>query len=427
MEIYNSKEDYLKELESRCPLPAGFKAASLPFTFIPDERPVDKPLPMKINLILLDEPTDSFGGVFTRNKFPGNPVIIGRKRLDEEKLTRGVLINNKISNVCAPGGEETAEDILAKLGEHLGCNGKELFPSSTGIIGWKLPGHDMKKALPDLLKKLQDESICCVANGIMTTDAYPKSRTVKVRNGRITAIGKGAGMIEPNMATMLIFILTDLDVSREIIQESLSEVVEKTFNCISVDSDQSTSDTALIFSSRKKASVSKEEFKAALYDICKPLAEDIVRNGEGTSHVIKVEVSGAENDEIARGIGKAIVNAPLVKTAIYGNDPNVGRFIQAIGDYLGNNGLEADRNHLRILLGGEEIFAEGFFRLDIDKEARLSAYLKDAALSEKPLGYPEHNKSVLISVEMGMGTGIAEVVGSDLSHEYVHENADYRT
>ncbi|MDX9801290.1 MAG: bifunctional ornithine acetyltransferase/N-acetylglutamate synthase [Spirochaetia bacterium] len=432
MEKYNTKEEYISELEKRGKLPEGFRTAVLPLSFFPAERPVEKPLPMKMSLLMLDKPTSVFGAVFTRNKCPGAPVILGKERLSSGMI-RGVLVNNKIANVCIESGLRDSLALLEKLASETGTSPDEYFPSSTGIIGWRLPVKEMEENIPALIESLEGGSALNLAKGIMTTDSFPKLRSAEVGEGRIVAVAKGAGMIEPNMATMLSYIMTDVEIERDTLRQILKRVVEKTYNCISVDSDQSTSDTAVILSSCIKPAVSPEVFEAALLKVCSDIAQDIVRNAEGTGHVIKVNVEGASDFETARSIGKAVVNSPLVTTAIFGNDPNVGRILSSLGDYAGNNSLEldtaSDAESLSISLGGEVVFEKGSFRLDQEKEVRLSEYLKSRMLDSEKKEFPAHDLTVDINIRLGNsgGSGSALVYGSDLSYSYVRENADYRS
>ena len=214
METYDTESDYLRELEARSVLPDGFTCAAREIRFIPKERLTQEPLRMNLSLILLDRETSDFGAVFTRNKFPGAPVLIGRERLTRPTV-RGVLVNNKISNVCTPNGCEDARVLLAGLGRLLGTTEESLFAASTGIIGWELPVREMAESLPALVSGLERSSILPVARAIMTTDAFPKVRRAAVGGGSIVGIAKGAGMIEPNMATLLCFVCTDLAVERE--------------------------------------------------------------------------------------------------------------------------------------------------------------------------------------------------------------------
>ncbi|HUX20919.1 MAG TPA: bifunctional glutamate N-acetyltransferase/amino-acid acetyltransferase ArgJ, partial [Spirochaetia bacterium] len=375
---------------------------------------------------LLDEPTPSFAGVFTRNSFSGYPVQLGKKRLSFP-LTRGVIVNNKVANVGSLNGDKDAERILQRLAEAVDADPEDFFSSSTGIVGWKLPVEEIIQAIPSLVANCSDNSILPFSKGIMTTDRFPKVRRASLGEGSIVAAAKGAGMIEPNMATMLCFVTTDVTIDRRELQQVLARVADRTFNRISVDGDQSTSDMVLAFSSRKKPEVAIDKFERALTDVLSTLSEDIVRNGEGTSHVIRVAVSGAQNEDEAVGVAKAVVNSPLVKTAIYGNDPNVGRILASIGDYLGNDDKELNLQKLKAKLGTTTVFSDGRFRLDFETEGRLSQYMKEAQFDPKLKGYPAHDRAVEIRVELGRGTAGAVATGSDLSYEYVRENADYRT
>ena len=329
---FNSRESHREWLASQAALPAGFKCATAKFDFTPVEAP--KPSKMTVTLLALDKPTESFAAVFTKNAFPGAPVIIGRRRLDALRLG-AIVVNNKISNVCAPGGVETSERMCAAAAKALGLVPTEILPSSTGVIGWRLPVDAMVGALPSIASSLKAGSILPAAEGIVTTDLYPKIRRAEVSGGSIVGIAKGAGMIEPNMATMLVFIVTDLAVPRAELRVILSRVVATTFNRISVDSDTSTSDTVALLNSCVKPCDDLASFERALQTVCGDLAEDVVRNGEGVRHVIRVRVSGASDEETATALGKAVVNAPLFKCAVAGNDPNVGRLIQAIGKFAG--------------------------------------------------------------------------------------------
>ncbi|MBI9097663.1 MAG: bifunctional ornithine acetyltransferase/N-acetylglutamate synthase [Spirochaetaceae bacterium] len=424
MKEFTTKDKYNRVLKERAALPEGFQTAVQSFDFYPEERATDEPMRMNLTLIELDEPTDVFAGVFTRNAFPGYPVIIGRDLLGEDKIS-GILINNRISNVRCHGGKETALNITGELQE-LRKKDHPYLPSSTGIIGWKLPEKEMIGNLAPLSDKLKRTDFFEAAESIMTTDAFPKVRSADLDGGRICAIAKGAGMIEPDMATMLVFILTDIKIDRGELRKLFPEIINSTFNRISIDSDQSTSDTAIIFSSGRKECSSIDDFKKALYSVCSSLAEDIVRNGEGTSHLIRVTVSEAESVEEATGLGKALINSPLTKTAIFGNDPNVGRFIQAMGDHLGEKGVYINPDNIQISIGDQIVYEGGFFSLDEEKEKKLSNYMKDCSFVNSE-GFPPHERSVDLNIKLGRGICSSQVLGSDLTYEYVRENADYRT
>jgi glutamate N-acetyltransferase / amino-acid N-acetyltransferase len=426
VESFRNESDYLRALETRSALPDGFRCATQGIRFSPRERTTGEPLGMNLSLLLLEEETPAFGAVFTSNRFPGAPVLIGRERLEEPGI-RGVLVNNKISNVGTPHGRQDAELLLARLGGLVHAPAGSFFAASTGIIGWELPVEEMCAALPALVGGLAAGSVLPVARAIMTTDAFPKVRRAAAGRGSIVGIAKGAGMIEPNMATLLCFLCTDCALERDRLREHLSWCVERTLNRISVDSDQSTSDTAILISSRRKGPVDDEEFREALLGVLSGLAFDIVRNAEGIGHAMRVRVARARDEAAALGVARAIVNSPLVKTAIFGNDPNVGRIVSAIGDYMGNARLPFDAARTVVSMGGEEIFSGGCFRLDAEKEVRLSSYLRACALETKRVPWPQHDRTVDIEVSLDGGSPAVEVLGSDLSYEYVKENADYRS
>ena len=422
-------DEYKNLLRERGSLPAGFSIGLEALEFSPNELQTEKKLKMNLSLILLDKPTEVFAGSFTKNSFPGAPVLLCKNRLKKKNLC-GIVINNKIANVCIKTGIDDAESILEAASNLIGCKRDELMASSTGVIGWKLPVCEINKRLPALVNAAQNDTkknAMGLSTHIMTTDSFPKLRSKELFGGKITVVAKGAGMIEPNMATMLCFIMTDIAISRSELREMLPEVVSKSFNRISVDSDQSTSDMVIAMSSSKLPCPNIEEFKKALTEACKEIASDIVRNGEGTTHVIRITVSGTKTEDQACKIGKAVVNSPLVKTAIAGNDPNVGRIISSIGDCCGNNNINIKEDEIKISMGGIDIFLNGAFLLDPEKERALSDYLLECMMKENSKGWPQHNKTVDINIKAGKGKYTATIIGSDLTHGYVTENADYRT
>jgi glutamate N-acetyltransferase/amino-acid N-acetyltransferase len=422
-------------LEASSGLPAGFRVGTAPLEFVPVEVP--KPSRMNLTLIALDRPTPAFAAKFTRNAFPGAPVLVGRRRLEAPALG-AIVVNNKVSNVCAPGGVEAAERICAEAAKVLGLAPEEVLPSSTGVIGWRLPVDAMVAALPRAAAALQPRSILPAAEGIMTTDLYPKIRRIEVGDGSIVGIAKGAGMIEPNLATMLVYLLTDLDVPRDALRAALDEAVESSFNAITVDSDTSTSDTVVLLSSRRRAAPATAEFADGLARVCVALAEDVVRNGEGVHHVVRVTVTRGRTYDEARGVAKAVANSPLLKAAVNGNDPNVGRLLCAVGKHAGALSLPLDPGKVRMKVGGEVVLEAGAMRLDPEKEKRIVAHMKGAELYASapaadgitfrpPVDYPPHGRRVEIEIDLAMGPSSCAVVGADLSHEYVTENADYRS
>jgi glutamate N-acetyltransferase/amino-acid N-acetyltransferase len=431
---FENRDAHRAWLATQASLPAGFRVGTTRFDFVPREAP--KPAKMTLTLIALEKPTADFAAVFTRNAFPGAPVIVGRKRLAEPTLG-AIIVNNKISNVCAPGGVETSERICAAVAQQLGLSANQILPSSTGVIGWSLPADAIISALPQTVATLRAGSVLPAAEGIVTTDLYPKVRRAAVGEGSIVGIAKGAGMIEPNLATMLVYILTDVAIPRADLRAMLGRAIDASFNAISVDSDTSTSDTVVVLSSSRVPCNDLGAFERGLHAVCRDLAEDVVRNGEGVRHVIRVTVKNAASPALARALGKAIVNAPLFKCAVAGNDPNVGRLVQAIGKHVGAHAPGTDMSKLRARMGGVEIFANGVFQLNPEKENALVAHLRGAELYASaapqngvfaaPIDFPPHERCVELEIEVGNGAASATVLGGDLTHEYVSENADYRS
>ncbi|HEX9242578.1 MAG TPA: bifunctional glutamate N-acetyltransferase/amino-acid acetyltransferase ArgJ [Anaeromyxobacter sp.] len=422
-------------LARQADLPVGFRVGTAALEFVPVEVP--KPARMTLTVLALDRPTPVFAAKFTRNAFPGAPVLLGRKRLESAAIG-AVIVNNKVANVCAPGGVEAAERICAEAARALGLSPEEILPSSTGVIGWRLPVEEMAQAIPRAVAAMQPRSILPAAEGIMTTDLYPKIRRAEVGEGTIVGVAKGAGMIEPNLATMLVYVLTDLDVPRDALRAALDEAVSRSFNAITVDSDTSTSDTVVLLSSRRRPAPGPDAFAEGLAKVCMELAEDVVRNGEGVHHVLRVTVTRARTYDEARGFAKSVANSPLLKAAVNGNDPNVGRLLCAVGKHAGALGIPLDPAKVRMKVGGEVVLDGGAMRLDPEKERRLIQHLKAAELYASapapdgltfrpPVDYPPHGRRVEIEIDLAMGPSSAAVVGADLTHEYVTENADYRS
>eukprot|EP00428_Durinskia_dybowskii_P027531 CAMPEP_0170247422 /NCGR_PEP_ID=MMETSP0116_2-20130129/23500_1 /TAXON_ID=400756 /ORGANISM="Durinskia baltica, Strain CSIRO CS-38" /LENGTH=533 /DNA_ID=CAMNT_0010498303 /DNA_START=11 /DNA_END=1611 /DNA_ORIENTATION=+ len=430
---FGSPEQFMTHLTPEAKLPAGFRVGTAKLTFVPQEAPEMGKLPMTLTVLALDEPTDAYAAVFTTNAFPGAPVLVGRRRLLEGRPLQGVVVNNKVSNVFpSDGGEASSEAVCAAAADCLGFSGgaSSVLPSSTGVIGWRLPVEEMKAAMPAAAAALQADSVLPAARGIMTTDRYAKVSAVEFPGGgRIVGIAKGAGMIEPNMATMLCYILTDVEPppgGRVALQRMLADAVRTSFNSCSIDGDTSTSDTVVLLSSRRAPAPPQNAFEEALGRVCRDLAGQVVRNGEGTQHVMRVFVTGAANDDVARSIGKAVVNGPLFKSAVAGNDPNVGRLVAKVGQALGTNGAAMASGCL-CRIGGETIFENGHFTLDGAKEKRLAEHLRSAQV-DSSLKYPPHHRVVDIEVRLGGGgRGTATVMGSDLTKEYVEINGDYRS
>ena len=366
-------------------------------------------------------------------QFPGCPVKVGKARLAGENQLQALVINNKVSNVC-PGGDgvAAAESVCEAVATSLNLPGgaSTVLPSSTGVIGWRLPAKELAEDIvPKAIEALQSESAFAAAEAIMTTDRYPKLRSKTLSDGtRIVGVAKGAGMIEPNMATMLGYIMTDATIEKSKLQAMLTEACNGSFNSMSIDGDESTSDTVVAIASCLKPLSSEDEFKGALIELTAGLAADLVRNGEGTGHVIRVEIKsfpGSEYD--ARRMGRHLVNSPLVKCAISGNDPNTGRIAGAIGSFMGKFFPNESVDNMSLKLGGRTIFNNGQFVLEGDAvEKELSGHMSDAQLGECD-DFPKHQKFVEIGIDFGGSGSDVTVLGSDLTKEYVAVNADYRS
>ncbi|KAL7573748.1 hypothetical protein ACA910_007782 [Epithemia clementina (nom. ined.)] len=435
-EFANANE-YLAYLEQVSRLPKGFAIGVANGEFIPEEAPSMGKKGIRATVIYLTEgPTENWAAVFTKNKFPGAPVIVGRQRLAAGGPLHALVINNKVSNVCSGGdGVGDSERVCEAVAKALSLpNGaSSVLPSSTGVIGWRLPAQVLADdVVPKAVQSFQSESALPAAKAICTTDRYPKvrSKTLSSCGSRIVGIAKGAGMIEPNMATMLSYIMTDATVPKDKLQAMLSKITDQSYNSISVDGDESTSDTVALIASNQVTGTDEAEFENALTEICQSLAGDIVRNGEGTGHVMRVTISNFPGTDFeARRLGRHVVNSPLFKCAVSGNDPNIGRLAGAVGSFMGKFKNDASVANMSLLLGGRTIFSNGKFALEgDDAERALSDHMKDAEYPEDS-DYPPHQKFVEIGVDFGTGSGDgnAIVLGSDLTAEYVAINADYRS
>ncbi|WP_333837630.1 bifunctional glutamate N-acetyltransferase/amino-acid acetyltransferase ArgJ [Novosphingobium sp.] len=358
-------------------------------------------------------------GVFTRNVCCSSEVEIGRQNLAQGRA-RALVVNAGNSNAFTGyRGREAVEAIMGQVAAHAGCAREEVFVSSTGVIGVPLPKDKARAGIEAALVAAP----CTwqeAAETIGTTDTFAKGSTATAIVGDTTvtlsAIIKGSGMIAPDMATMLGYVFTDAAVSPAYLQECLSAANERTFSCITVDSDTSTSDTVLAFATGKagnarissRSDTGGEAFAAAIEQVCRELAHLVVKDGEGAQKFIAVSVSGAVSDASARRVGLAIANSPLVKTAIAGEDANWGRVVMAVG----KAGEPADRDRLSIGFGGTWAARDGQPLADYD-ETPVAAHLKGREIS--------------IEVDLGLGEGRATVWTCDLTHGYISINADYRS
>ena len=368
-------------------------------------------------LIVFDAPA-SIAGVFTKSKCPSAPVDWCRKHLAKGKA-KAIVINSGNANAfTGTKGVESTQQTAKAAAEVLGCSEEQVFLASTGVIGEPLDTSGFEEKLSTANEVLKADGWHEAAQAIMTTDTYPKLATrqfvVDGKTFHINGIAKGSGMIAPDMATMLSFIVTDFAIENKILQDLLSRYTKVTFNAITVDSDTSTSDTVLLMSSGtgKKISDRKDKnlkpFKKALQDLMQELSMLLVRDGEGATKQVCIEVTGAKSKGSALNIAKSIADSPLVKTAVAGEDANWGRIVMAVG----KAGEPADRDLLTISFGDIMVAQNGERVADYNEEAATRVMQAD---------------EINITVDIGLGKGKAKVWTCDLTKEYVAINGDYRS
>ncbi len=361
----------------------------------------------------------SVAGVFTRNVCCSSEVEMGREQVVLGRA-RALVVNAGNSNAFTGyRGREAVEAIMGQVAAHLGCEPSDVFVSSTGVIGVPLPKDKARAGLEAVF----DAPPCSweeAATTIGTTDTFAKGAvaTAMIGETKVTLVGivKGSGMIAPDMATMLGYVFTDAAVEPAFLQGCLSAASDATFNCITVDGDTSTSDTILAFATgmagnaplTSSDNAGADAFAAALHDVCRQLAHLVVRDGEGAQKFIEIAVEGAVDDESARGVGLAVANSPLVKTAIAGEDANWGRVVMAVG----KAGEPADRDKLSIGFGGIWVARDGMPLAEYD-EGPVAEHLK--------------GREVAIQIDLGLGHGRATVWTCDLTHGYISINAEYRS
>ncbi|MFZ1413189.1 MAG: bifunctional glutamate N-acetyltransferase/amino-acid acetyltransferase ArgJ [Defluviicoccus sp.] len=365
-------------------------------------------------------PGTAAAGVFTRSLTAAAPV-----RWDRQVIARGharaVIVNSGNANAfTGADGERVVARTVRAAADMLACAAEEVLVASTGVIGEPLPVQRLLAVLPQLFDGLSADGWANAARAIMTTDTYPKaaSRQVMIDGVPVTinGIAKGAGMIAPDMATMLAFLATDAALPPVLLQELLNEAVVRSFNAITIDGDTSTNDTALLFASGAAAhqpvgaadDPRLEDFRTGLGQVTADLAQMIVRDGEGATRFVTITVTGAETDQAARRLACTVANSPLVKTAIAGADPNWGRIVAA----LGRAGERIDADTLTIRIGGTLVAARG---------GPVPAY------DEAPVAAHMQGRAVDIAIDAGIGFGAATVWTCDLTHGYIDINADYRS
>jgi len=384
------------QFHDRPRFPRGFRCASRNCGLKPTAK----------DLALFVSDTDaSAAALFTRNQFPGAPIILGRETIKSGRL-RAIVANSKYSNVATgERGIENARRMAAAAAKEIGATPDRVLVSSTGVIGVALPIEIIERGIIGMSGDLVDDPIVG-AEGMMTTDTYAKALSVSVGAATITWVAKGSGMIEPNMATMLAYIFTDAAFDAPTIDRLLRAAVDVSFNMLSVDTDTSTSDTCAMLANGLAGSVDESAFAAALTAGCIRMTEMLARDGEGAEHLIRATVRGAKSVVEARVIAKSIVNSPLIKTMVHGADPNVGRILMAVGKCtectISPGTTDAWINEYAVVRAGE--------RLPFDDD------IVRAAIA---------NEVVEIVVALGAGTAAATAYGCDLTKGYVAENASY--
>jgi glutamate N-acetyltransferase/amino-acid N-acetyltransferase len=370
-------------------------------------------------------PGSRVAGVFTKNRFCAAPVLVCREHLKKEGI-RALVINTGIANAGTgePGlaASRSSCEAVAKL---MGINANQVLPFSTGVILEPLPVERLVAGLPGAQATLKTDGWYEAAHAIMTTDTVAKAASTKVSLGEtaatITGMAKGAGMIRPNMATMLGFVATDAAVAQPLLEQLVKEAADESFNCITVDGDTSTNDSFVLIATgqggakfESAQAVGWAEFKAAVIAVARELAQAIVRDGEGATKYIEVAVAGGRTREECKAVGYAIGHSPLVKTAFFASDPNLGRILAAIG-YAWNNDpalADLDVDKVKVWLGDVLVAENG---------GRAASYREeDGASTMKPA-------EIRIRVDLGRGDQAANVWTCDFSYDYVKINADYRS
>lgn len=370
-------------------------------------------------LAIMDDGT-TVAGVFTKNSMPGAPVDWGKKILPAGKA-RALVVNSGIANVfTGAAGIKTVEETAAKVAELAGAQADEIYIASTGVIGEVVPTQYITDALPAMMHNLSAHNAAAAAKAILTTDTFAKgaSAACEIAGKKVTISGfaKGSGMIAPDMATMLAFLFTDAAIPSSVLQQILSAENDKSFNCVTVDSDTSTSDTVLLFATGAAGNhvptsaedLSLADFKNALLSVMQDLSIQIAKDGEGAKKFITVNVTGAKSNASAKTIALAIANSPLVKTAIAGEDANWGRVVMAVG----KSGEQASRDGLSLKICGVQIAKNGAPDPDY-KEEQVAPLMK--------------GQDITIDVDVAVGSGASRAWTCDLTHGYIEINADYRS
>jgi glutamate N-acetyltransferase/amino-acid N-acetyltransferase len=370
---------------------------------------------LDLALIASDRPA-VVAGVFTRSRFPSAPVVVSRPRVRRGRA-RAIVANSGISNVARGAqGLADAREMTALAGRALGVPAAEVLVASTGVIGRALPMDALRRGIPAVARRLAPDGFRAAARAIMTTDTRPKLARAGTRAWSLVGIAKGSGMIMPDMATLLAFVATDAAVAPGFLREALREVADASLNRLTIDGETSTSDTLLALANGAcgapvigARSARAREFARALRDVCGDLTEQLAFDGEGVTRIADVIVRGARGDSAALRVARSVGNSVLVKTALFGVDPNWGRIVQAVGA----SGVPLRPVDVGIAIGGVELLRRGE---PVGGERAVRAARRALA-----------KKRVAIEVSVGRGSGEARLLTTDLSYEYVRVNAEYTT
>lgn len=363
---------------------------------------------LDFTVIASDVPA-SAAAMFTQSRFCGAAITVGREHVANGQL-QAFVINSKNANVATgEQGLASIREVVQLVAQELAIAPEDVLPSSTGVIGWQLPMEKLRAGIRGLRAQMRAGELERSAQAIMTTDTKPKMHTVKIGNAVLVGMAKGVGMIEPNMATMLSYFVTDARIDSNTLKTMLHEAVSQSFNMVSIDTDTSTSDTVAIMANGMAGEVNPDEFRQALNSMAIELAKDIARDGEGATKLIEVIVDEAASFAQAKRVAKAIVNSPLVKTAIFGADPNWGRVAMAIGKCDEQTDIVPEKVSIAF---GDLLVYKGQ-ALGQENLPQLKAYFQQ----------PE----VVIHVSLDLGNARATVWGCDLSYEYVKINGEYTT
>ena len=349
-------------------------------------------------------------GVFTQSRFAGPSIVLSRENI-ADLTARAIVVISKNANVATGDeGMSNAREVVLGVAAKIGCEAKQVLIASTGVIGRQYPMKNVRAGLDAMPNSFVNTSADDVALGIMTTDTVHKvaESVVAGSSARVVGVAKGVGMIEPNMATLITMMFTDANIDKASLDQIFRRVIDKTFNCVSIDTDTSTSDTAIVLASGKAGTVDAKSFESALYEVALSLTKQVARDGEGAEKLIEVCVDGARDTRQAKLVAKSIVNSPLVKTAVHGADPNWGRVAMAVGKCSDEHDI--NESQVVIRFSTQEVYPTFVDTSGLDA---LSKYMR--------------SDTVRIHVTLNTGNADCTVWGCDLTDGYIRINADYTT